>query len=108
MLTRFEPLLGLSVVKSQTCLPHGGIKPVPVTPAAIKEEVGNFAAENLRGFPLDPAKAIVAAKAAEKAPQIAKTFQVPETIIPKIVKLVYYSHVILCGMFDIPDDCHDD
>ena len=68
----------------------------------MEKDLGDFAAKDLKGFDsIDPAKAIeVAAKAAEKAPQIAETFHVPKTIIPKIAKLAYYDHKILCGKFD--------
>ena len=76
----------------------------------MEKDLSDFVAKDLSGFhSLDPAKAIkVAATAAEKAPQIAKTFQVPKAIIPKIAKLAYYEHKILCGMFEILNDCHDD
>ena len=81
-----------------------------MTAAALKKDLSNFAAKDLSGFhSLDPATATeIAATAAEKAPQIAETFQIPKAIVPKIAKLAYYDHKILCGMFDVPSDCHDD
>lgn len=65
----------------------------------MEQDLGAFVTKDLGGFDsLPPEKAKeVATKAAAIAPEMAKTFQVPKAVVPKIAKLAFYDYTILCG-----------